>query len=260
MTVDVDSSAAGRIVVGQPDVRLKPHLKQGRNPVVYHHGAANTAQSELGLSTVLLPAVRKLTDALVARGFNVSATTATQLWGNATAAAATTGRTALAVADARAQGAHATKKAIYVGASMGVTNALKAAANDPTKCACVIGVIPAIGLQELRVLDWGSARAVIDAAAGVTYPAALPAGYSPLDRTADLSGVPIQLWVSAASNTDWASGDEFSIGTAGTPIDIAGFATAVGADLHWLGNLGHTNTAIDTVDLASMLAFVEAHA
>ena len=84
---------------------------------------------------------------------------------------------------------------------------------------------------------------VIDAAHGVTYPTALPAGYDPAANAGSITSGVWQFWYS----TD----DAIS-------ANVSTLATAISADLHSLGAMGHTDAAIGAVDIAAAIAFVEA--
>jgi alpha-beta hydrolase superfamily lysophospholipase len=127
---------------------------------------------------------------------------------------------------------------VLIGSSMGATAALTWAANHRADTACVVGWIPAVDLQAIRVADTGGLRASIDTAYGVTYPASLPAGTDP--ATLDYDGLPIQLWT--------ASDDEVSVN-----------AQDIATDHHDLGALDHTSAAVAAVDLADVHAFISAH-
>lgn len=160
-----------------------------------------------------------------------------QSWGNATADT----RIDAALAWLRANTTATSDPPLLVGASEGACDALTYASDHPV--AGVIGIIPAIDIQAMRVADTLGLRAAIDAAWGVTYPAALPAGANPATLTAALSSVPQQHW--------YASNDTVS-------ANIAAYAAAVGADLRNVGALGHTDAAIAAVAATDVLTFINA--
>jgi pimeloyl-ACP methyl ester carboxylesterase len=229
------SSSTGRLTAGVLDVVLDPHYRAARNPVVYCHGGSADALQAAGVGLAAIPGVlAALTRAL----FTIAAPTlGVAHWGNPAARA----RIADAVAWLEANRAVA-GPAILVGTSMGAAAALNYAADNPGDVAAVVGIIPAVDLQAVRVADTGGARAGRDAAYGVAYPAALPAGANPAARVAELD-VPVLLCT--------ASDDAISV-NAGT------FAAAIGAELVDVGALGHDNDAVAAVDPEAVAAFVNA--
>lgn len=226
-----------RITAAQPDVRWEPHWRVARNPVIYCHGGAadGTQAAGVGLADVP-PILSEVTSHLFAI---TSPTLGVAHWGNQAAR----DRITDAIAWHEANWA-STGPAVLIGTSMGATAALNYAADNPGDVACVIGLIPAIDLQAIRVADTGGARAAIDTAYGVTYPAALPAGSDPAARTLELD---LPIWLATASD------DAVS-------VNAATFATATGATHVDVGALGHDNDAIAAVassHLTSLLAFIE---
>lgn len=233
------SVKTGRFTAAVKDAVCRPVdlSPAGHTVVAYGHGGGNTATEAIGAWG--LPAMGTLVHTLAAAGLTVVAPTATLLWGNSTDQTRRT--TAITWARTNARGSSA--PVVLIGASMGSTSSLLYAADHPAEVAAVIGVIPAVDIQAIRVADTFGLRASIDAAWGVTYPAALPAGADPAARVADFDGIPIQLWY---ANDDPAS------------VNIGTFAAAVGADLHDVGALGHTAAATAAVDAAAVLAFISA--
>lgn len=135
---------------------------------------------------------------------------------------------------------------VLVGASMGAAVAVNYAAAHPSNVACMVLILPVVDLQDIRVNDRGGYRSSIDSAWGVTYPAALPAGANPTGHAASVAGIPTQVW--------YAPDD--AVCTAAT---VEAFATATDAELHSLGNLGHTAAAIQAIDREAVTAFIAAN-
>lgn len=222
----------GRFTAAKVDSTLRPRITQAKPAVVYCHSAAMDGTEALGLAQ--LPSIGPLMRALATDRLVVAPTLET-LWGNATSRA----RIDAAVAWARANGASA-GPVVLIGASMGGCAALSWAAANPADTAGVVGIIPAVDLEAIRVSS-GTLRPSIDAAYGVVYPAALPAGASPAGNN---PGVPTQLW--------YATDDAVS-------ENVPAYAATVGAELHGLGALGHSDAAVAAVPPASVAAFVLAH-
>lgn len=216
------SLATSRMVSGQTDAWVTPRIAPGTlRPVIYCHGAGGSAAELLGSG---VPAVEPLFDAIGDAGWPCVCVTITVLWGNVTCVS----RMDAAIAYCRSTlGAHSTAKPLIVGISHGAACGLTYAYNRAVRG--FVGISPAIDLQAIRVADTLGQRASIDAAWGVTYPAALPAGADPATHTSDLRSLPQQLW--------YASDDAVS-------ANIGVYATAVGAELHNVGALGHTNAAV----------------
>lgn len=230
------SLATGRSTAAALDLTVTPRHRVARPPVVYFHGVNGDASQPM--SSAVLVILR----ALAAHGFPIVVPTISAYWDNATGQT----RIANALTYARASLAATADPAILVGASHGAGSALHWAAVNPTLVAAVVGIIPAIDYQAIRVADTAGLRASIDTAWGVTYPAALPVGANPSTRTADLQAIPIQLWT---ASDDAVSANASTFDTA-LPLCTT---TSVGA-------LGHTETAIAAVTAADVVAFVQAAA
>lgn len=227
--------SASRIVSGLRDAVLEPRVSVlGVAPVVYCHGAAQNAEEACRYGA------RSTLTALARAGFTTAAVTLTELWGNATARSRIANTASWLRTNRGAAG-----PAVLIGSSHGAACALTYAAENPGDVLAVVGLIPVVDLDDVRDNDLAGKRDEIDAAWGVTYPAALPAGANPADRTGDFASLAIQLWV--------ASDD-----TIARPTPAQTFATATNADLQDLGALGHTDEAMAAVDAAAILAFIEA--
>jgi dienelactone hydrolase len=233
--VVASSLSASRFTVGQVEAYLAPRIYQpNRRVVVYCHGAgANGAEIVGG---TLVPAVRILMRVLVNAGYIVVAPTQTNLWGNPTSDS----RMDDAVTWARANLAASSEPPVIVGASHGACcSMLYDTDND---VACQVMLIPALDTQYLRVnspVEGIAVRAPIDAAWGVTYPAALPAGANPIDLTPQS---PVQIWA--------ASDDDIS-------TNVQSWATTHGQEFHNVGALGHSDASIAAATPASVLTFIQ---
>lgn len=213
------------------DVVATPRIQKARPPIIYCHSSAIDGSEALGVGTLV--AVRTITEALVAAGYTVGAPSLAALWGNATAKSRITD----ALTWLRANTLCTDDPAILIGTSMGATSALSWAVDNRSDTAGMIGVIPAVDVQQLRVDNPNGLRTSIDAAYGVTYPAALPAGSNPKDM--NFTSLPIQLWT--------ASDDPVSVN-----------AASVATDHRNVGALNHTNTAVAAVDTEDVLSFIQA--
>ena len=128
-----------------------------------------------------------------------------------------------------------------VGWSGGQSDVSQWAAANPSKVRGIASIIGATNLQDIRDL-WTApilgldARAAIDAAWGVTYPAPLPAGAEPYQQITAISGL--------AQATAW-------IGSADTVVGPGGatqWATAAGGTVHVVPGAGHDDAVANTID------------
>lgn len=234
------SLAVGRSTVGQRDAFLAPRVRQARVPVIYLHGAGSTAGEAVG---ELVPSVRPILYEVAASGFTVTAPTATAQWGNATSVS----RTGDNITWNRTSLGSTNDPVVLIGASHGGTGALRWISENPGTVACAVIIIPAVDMEDIRTNNPSGLRASIDAAWGVTYPTPLPAGVNPAQNTADYMGIPIQIW--------YATDDVIC-----TPATVTAFGASVGAEMHSLGNLGHTDAAVAAVDKAQVVSFILANA
>lgn len=88
-----------------------------------------------------------------------------------------------------------TGKVHLFGVSMGCTQALRWAGQNPTLVASIEGLLPATDIDRLYQSDAGGTRASIGTAWGVTYPTALPAGadLTATYATIDANNIPVRL-------------------------------------------------------------------
>jgi pimeloyl-ACP methyl ester carboxylesterase len=227
--------AAGRDVVIAPTRRPAVALP----PLVYCHGATEDAWAALGSfgsgHVALLHLFADLGRYVVACDLGASSTN----WANSQATTCLTD----AVAYAITASGYAGSKVHLLGASMGHALACRWAALNPTKVRSITGVIPAVGVQWCRDNN-ATLRAQIDAAHGVTYPAALPAGADPFTdaaQVATLAGIP---WQGFAASDDT---------TAAPLANVRAWGAAVGGAVTSLGALGHTDAAIGAVPMPQAL-------
>jgi pimeloyl-ACP methyl ester carboxylesterase len=230
----IRSIVRDRITAGADDVVYKPTQRAPRNPVVYCHGGNAFGNQAVGVGLAAVPSI--LTP-FTQRLFTVVAPTIPM---DACGNPAARTRIGEAISWSRAN-LGTVGPAVLLGTSMGCTGVLNYAADNPTDVAVVVGFIPLIDLDGVRVANTTGLRSVIDAAYGVVYPAALPAGANPALRTSELD-IPIQLWT--------ASDDDVS-------LNAAAFASAVGADHRNVGALGHDNDAMAAVVVNDVLSFIE---
>lgn len=234
MRTAASSLAISRATTDSTDSWIMPRVRRTKKlpPVVYLHGAASDATESLGFIT---PAVRSFLFALARHGFTVVAPSAPGAWGNTSAMNKLSDVLALARSELNASG----EPPVILGASHGGAWAIKAADTFPV--AGLVLFIPAVHLQAIRETNPINLnqRAVIDAAWGVTYPEPLPPGAEVFDR--DISNTPAII--------NYAPDDPIS-------IDIQDFATRNGAALYSVGNLGHSNEAVEAVPIERVGDFV----
>lgn len=228
------SASQNRFSAGQQDAFGIPRYCKGAQIVIYGHGAGNNGKEIIGGGG--LSSVPPLAQTLVRCGYVVIAPSATHSWGNATSKARindalTYARNILGASSAPPAG---------VGASHGFPFLANYKLDNPL--ACLVGIIPCIDIQAIRVANTGGMRPFIDTAHGIVYPAAMPAGTNPAVETAALSSLPMDIW--------YASNDNFS-------VNAATFITATGATGHNVGALGHTNAAILAATPNSIVTFIQ---
>jgi pimeloyl-ACP methyl ester carboxylesterase len=217
------------------DVVCVPRIDRALPPVLFVHSAAMSGIEGIGQGQ--LPSIEYIVDRVAREGYTVGCPTLGVEWGNATAR----GRIDDCLSWLRANTSATDDPAFLIGASMGACASLCWSTAHPTLVKGVVGIIPAIDLQAIRVANTGSLRASIDTAYGVTYPTALPSGSNPAAETATLAAVPQQLW--------YASNDAVS-------ANISTYATAVGADLHSVGALSHSDASVAAVTIDTLVQFI----
>lgn len=235
----VSSVGFARAIAALEDAFLVPRLHPYGRPVMYLHGSSADAGEIVGSTAT--GSIRLINTAIADAGFAMAAVTATQLWGNATSLTRLTSGRDWLVDTLLAQDA----PVALVGVSHGTAWAFAYAAVNPSLVSAIVGILPIADVENVRDDDLGGHRSDIDTAWGITYPTPLPQAGNPLLNTATLAGVPMQLW--------YASDDAYSTG-------ISDFATATNAELHDVGALGHTDAAVDAVDIPDVIAFIEENA
>lgn len=89
-------------------------------------------------------------------------------------------------------------KIVLVGASMGNLSQMRFAADHPDRVHCMVGVIPAIDLEEIRANNWNGLKANVEAAWGIDAVTPIPARGLPQGRVAEMTSVPWAAWYSSA--------------------------------------------------------------
>lgn len=234
----------------EQDIYLRPRLltvnPASRPPIVYCHGSTQAPAHLVGVGG---PALPTMVARLVDLGWWVFAAdlgpSLTQ-WANATSMA----RMVDLVAWAKAVTGWTGAKVHLMASSMGHATATKYAAAHPAQVASITGMIPVTGVQWCRDNN-PALRAQIDAAAGVVYPAALPAGYDPFTDPAQIAAVAGLPWQLHAASDDVAA----------APLASAeAWAEQVGGEAFSVGALGHTDAAMGAPDPVAIHQFISAHA
>lgn len=232
------SIATGRMTATFLDAFFVPRIRKDLPPVLYMHGAGGDATEGFGSGTSGVPSSGQLLSFLADEGFACACPTATLTWGNATSMT----RMANAVTWLRSNAGASSAGPIVIGASMGALCALNYAAANTV--SAVIGMIPLVDLTYFRDNNLLAQQASINTAHGTTGTNPLPAGADPNLNIAAYSGKAIQLWPS----TD----DDVS-------HNYSSFSTAVSADLHTVGALGHSGAAMAAANSATILSFIRSH-
>lgn len=227
-----------------PDAFWRPRVLQEKNPVIYMHGAGpNTTSTQMNEPNENI-GQRKIAYELVGRGFSVVGATAPNTWGNPMLQ----WRADDAIAWGRSNLKMTNQKVVIFAASHGVACALCYTLANLDKIACVVGLIPAVDPEDIRINNRWSLRPEIDAAWGISYPTPLPPAANPSHPTSmtALSAIPMQFW--------YATNDTVTVADR-----VTAFASATGAEANHLGPLGHTNEALDAVDAVAVRNFIEQH-
>lgn len=244
-----------RVVATEQEVLWLPHNwstgSQATNPygVVFVHGYGDTAVSPMDISNKLgqFELIETLTDAglpVLTMDFGQTGVTpgGENGWGNATVVARLA--TAFTYMTGAPVGAK-TGKILLVGVSMGNISAMNYAKANPTKVAGLVGVIPVVDMDDIYQNNRSNLRPSIEAAHGITYPAALPAGSNPATSQGSLSSVPTRLY--------YSTGDTVII-----PSTVTTLATAIGAAAIAHGSLEHSEASIQDIDMVDMAVWMKA--
>ncbi len=237
-----------RLSAGETDLLGVPRGGgRGRPAVILLPGAGDTAATY-----TTDPSLTRLVRALVRAGHVVVAVAPTgpANWGRPSTAPIVDAAVALAAQ----HGAHPTLVALQP-ISMGDLVAMTYIRLRPGRVLCVGGIQPACDLNDLRNRDvFGVARAQIDAALGVTWPAPLPQHASPLGTgTAALINVglarpgAVRFWYSEADDVT-------------RPQYVRALATALGGTATKVSDtLNHSDDITNLVPTADLVRFFDQH-
>lgn len=222
---------------------IAPLQRIGRPPLTYGHGAGNTPLELLG---AVLPSIRPMMTELTRDGWNVGCWEHAQDWANP---ADDTANDTTATWLIDTYGSVAGKR-VAVGGSMGACSQVGYASRYPENVACVVGFIPALDLDWLRDNDFSGAAAVIEAAWGIGPSDPLPTGANPVT----VAPVVPQMHL-------YSSDDAFTVGEPGNPSRFLEWAAQYDdlIEVVDLGPLGHSDAAIQAVDVAAVREFIREH-
>lgn len=205
------SAGVGRAVSAQSEVFAAPDVAWG-NPgsvpgVVYCHGHGQFSSSP---TNSLLTGQYPLFNALASQYAVGSGDFDDDAWGNATSLSNVN---SLITWMQSTMGVQSGKVAL-VGISMGALTALNFAKANPSKVACVVGIIPALDLNDFATNNRAGYGASALAAYGGSYSDASDgATYNPYYYAASFPDVPVHLYYSTADTT-------------ALPAYVTGFAAA----------------------------------
>jgi pimeloyl-ACP methyl ester carboxylesterase len=144
-------------------------------------------------------------------------------------------------------GALTSSKVAVIGGSMGGAAAMAWARANPTKCACLVLMLPVCDLNDMVVNNRLGLAASINAAYGGAYNNGTDGpNHSPVQFAAQLSGIPTQIW--------YATDDIVVI-----PSTVQTVIAAHGsAEVHTItGN--HTDAAFANINAQAIIDFLKAH-
>lgn len=211
----------------------KPYVTGTRRGVILCHGYGATALSAIDSGWLHL--TKKLTDH--AECVAVSGTLAGNNWGNDAGITAMTACFDWLVSSS--SGRAKTAKVIVVGASMGSITAINWATRNPTKVAALALPLLLPDMTELHTTNPSGMQASMNTAHGGTPNFATR---DPALIADDLVGIPTAAW----HPTD----DPLVPNQA----DYTAFAAASGAELHSMGAVGHTLSAVNANELLTFVA------
>lgn len=128
-----------------------------------------------------------------------------------------------------------------IAVSIGAALALNWARQNPTRVAAIALLTPAVDVEDIRANNRAASAAEIEAAYGgaAAWQTARPT-HNPVEYAAALTDIPIAVW---------RSGDDPTC----VPARVDAFAAAAGADVHDLGNVGHSAGTLNGDDVADFL-------
>lgn len=137
-------------------------------------------------------------------------------------------------------------KLVLVGLSMGNYNAWGYRRDRPANVAGILGLMPGSDLMNLRSVPerLAGVNASVDAAWGVTYPAALPAGADFIANAATLRGIPYRAYYSTAD-------------VVVLPAEVETFRAAMQGESFAAGAGAHGDAIMADVPLAGCIAFLK---
>lgn len=135
-------------------------------------------------------------------------------------------------------------KVILLSTSMSGLSNLTFARQNPTLVQCVLAFLPAISLNDLYQNDRGGSRALIEAAYGIVFPAAVPVENDPWQNQS-ATYPPVGFW--------YAGDDNLALPQFASGFAPASFSVNV-------GNFGHTDTTIQNINHQQVLDFVRSTA
>lgn len=239
----------GRIVAAETDLVVVPRSGgAGKRVVLVAHGA-NSKPLDFTVPGIA-PGVFRHLHAITEAGFVavVADWGGLQTWG--TDVVLTRFDTIMTWVAANLPGV-LTDKALFWGESMGNWTALRCAADRASQVAAVVANIPLCDITNIRASNALGSRALIDAAWGVTYPAALPARGNLLARAPiELVGLP---WKGYTGSAD----------TACPPSTVTALVSAIGATASSVTcdtTHDHGDAIAAAADTADMVAFLQAYA
>lgn len=217
------------LVPGNKDVTLKPLVKRSTEKVLIFCHSGGGSYSDVLTLTKTAALVRKVVES----GYTLySATWGNQYWGND--ASLTLLNNAITAIGSPSQVG-------FITTSQGSCLANRYAKANPTKVKAIASFLPAFDLDDLRVNDRNGARALIDAAYGVVYPAALPVGVNTaLDQ------------LPCPSLYGYSTDDPY---VPTSVIELFSKNQSKESNRYSLGALGHTDAAIGAISKNEVAAF-----
>lgn len=245
------STSVGKFVPGELSVLFKPRkIDPTKRAVIYAHGANGTGTEPLNYASHGTGLVRQIS-AVAQAGFVVLSSDwgGAQTYGNDTELAAMeTG-----VAWLRSSGLCATDKVILTGGSMGSLSCHRYALEHKADVAGMNLWIPALDIEQARKNNPAGLRDLINTAWGLPAGSyfeldgtTVPVRGRPLQRAAELSGLPTKIWYSTADVV--------------TPPDAVDRYVAARPEVtrHITSNTApHGNAAITPADVNAIITFLQ---
>lgn len=218
---EAHTCASGRLYKGS----------SSRRPVVYFPGGVGGDRKFLDDSTTgsqIGPLLAECGYPIISAAFG-----GPSLWGNSTTAT----RIGQAWTQVKSQLSTATDKMLLIGVSQGATAALNYAKSNPSNVAAIVGIVPAVDIQDIDTNNRGGASTAIQTAHGGAPSDAL----TPAKNASSFTAIPQKLY--------YASDDTTVI-----PSTVTTFAATSGASTVNLGAVGHTAATVDPQSVVSFLS------